>query len=345
MKDVHIGIIGLGFMGTTHYGIYRDHPSAQVVAIADQDPAKRAGDIRGIAGNLGDGSGHCLDLSGIRVFTDGLELIQDPDVRVVDICSPLPTHKDLVLAALAAGKTVFCEKPLARTAGEAAEIVDLARQYPGKLMVGMCIRFWPEYRHAATRIRSGAAGGVLAASFKRVSPSIDGNGWQNWFMTDKFSGGALLDLHLHDVDFVRELLGMPVAVSAFGARGIRSDRGVDHVFARFDYGDGSLVTLEGGWSPAKGTAFEMSFQLVCEHQTLRLGAEGYSIIHESGEVEHPQPARDGLPTGWHEEIDHLLSYVREGRELDMDLPGIVDSIRLVEFEAESIQTNLPIQTT
>lgn len=336
---VKVGLIGFGFMGTTHFDIYKNSGKAVVTALADIDPAKRAGDIRSVVGNIGGGdNSRPVDLSGIRVYDDGMDLIRDPGVELVDICVPVYLHKQYALAAIAAGKSVLCEKPLARSSAEAQEIAEAAEKAGVPFLTGMCIRFWPEYAHALKTIQSGAAGKILSASFKRVSPDIDGNGWRNWFMNSELSGGAILDLHLHDVDFVRQLMGMPRAVTAFGARGIRCDaNGIDHVLARFDYGDGSLVTIEGGWAPAKGTPFEMSFQIICEKMTLRLGADGYSLIHEGGAIEKPQLALPGLPTGWHVEIDYLLECVLNNVKPDMPLDEVVEALRIVEAEIVSIE--------
>lgn len=344
---VRIGIIGLGFMGSTHFRIHQAHPLARVTAIADVDPAKRRGDISAVSANIGDGDNSVpLDLTGIRVYDAALDLIADPEVDLVDICVPVYLHREYALAAIAAGKAVLCEKPLARSAAEAAEIAAAARKAQTPFLTGMCVRFWPEYADALRRVRSGETGEVTCATFKRVSPSVAGSGWQDWFMKEELSGGALLDLHLHDVDFIRQLLGMPRAVTAFGARGIRSDRGIDHVFARYDYGDGRLVTAEGGWSPAKGTPFEMSFLIVCRRMTLRLGADGYRIIHEDGRVESPDVTQPAGPTGWHVEIDHFLRALAEGRCPEMNPDEVVEAIQLVEAEARSIETlqTIPIQT-
>lgn len=337
-RKIKVGIIGFGFMGTTHFGIYKNNEKAVVTALADVDPDKRKGDIRKVVANIGGGdNSKPVDLSGIKVYADGMELINNPDVELVDICVPVYLHKQYALAAIAAGKSVLCEKPLARNSADAQEIAEAAARAGVNFLTGMCIRFWPEYAHALKTVKSGKAGKIRCATFKRLSPDIDGNGWQNWFMNSELSGGALLDLHLHDVDFVRQLMGMPKTVTAFGAKGIRSDaNGVDHVLARFDYGDGSLVTMEGGWAAAKGTPFEMSFQIICEKMTLRLAADGYLVIHENGTVEKPQPALPGLPTGWHVEVNDLLECLLKNEKPDMPLGEVVESIRLVEAEQRSI---------
>lgn len=343
-EKVKVGIIGFGFMGTTHYNIYRDHPKAQIVAMADIDPRKRIGDISAVCGNISGGdNSKPLDLSRIKTYADGMELIRDPEVDLVDICVPVYLHKQYALAAIAAGKHMLCEKPLARTSADAKEIVAAARKSAKAVMVGMCVRFWPEYAHTASLIMSGKAGKIRSATFKRLSPDINGNGWENWFMKSELSGGAIFDLHLHDTDFIRYVFGMPKTVTAFGVKGIRSDNGIDHVMARYDYGDGALITAEGGWDAARGTPFEMSFQIVCDNMTFRLSEAGYKIIHADGTVEAPQIGSSELPTGWHLEIDHLLGSILNGTKPDMDLDGIVDAITIVEAEMASIDTQNTIK--
>jgi len=343
-EKVKVGIIGFGFMGTTHYNIYRNHPKAQIVAMADIDPRKRNGDISAVCGNISGGdNSKPLDLSGIITYADGMELIRDPEVELVDICVPVYLHKQYALAVIAAGKHVLCEKPLARTSADAKEIVAAARKSTQAVMVGMCVRFWPEYAHTACMIASGKAGKVRSATFKRLSPDINGNGWENWFMKSELSGGAIFDLHLHDTDFIRYVFGMPKAVTAFGVKGIRSDNGIDHVMARYDYGDGALITAEGGWDATRGTPFEMSFQIVCDNMTFRLSETGYKIIRADGTVEAPQVGSATLPTGWHLEIDHLLGCILAGTKPAMDLNGIVDAITIVEAEMASIDTKNTIK--
>ena len=127
MKKVKIGIVGLGFMGTTHWGVYKGLKNAQVVALADVDAKKRRGDVSAVVGNIGGGdNSKPLDLTGVTVYEDARALIGNADVDIVDICVPTPDHADIVCAALAAGKHVFCEKPLCRDAAQMKRIAAAA---------------------------------------------------------------------------------------------------------------------------------------------------------------------------------------------------------------------------
>ena len=124
MGKTRIGLIGLGFMGSTHFRIYREMENAEIVALADVDPVKRRGDISSVIGNIGNADNSVpLDLSGVHVYESAYDLINDSDVDVVDICVPTENHAPYILAALAAGKHVHSEKPLCRTPEEAAAMV------------------------------------------------------------------------------------------------------------------------------------------------------------------------------------------------------------------------------
>src|SRR6476659_5737681 len=138
-----IGIIGLGMMGRTHYEAYNQIDGAQIVAVADQDPRRAAGDLSGTAGNVLKEGVNTLPMDRIRGTTNASELIAMKDVEVVDICLPTTQHVEIAIEALRAGKHVLCEKPLARTSAEAEKIASAARGAKGAFMPAMCMRFWP----------------------------------------------------------------------------------------------------------------------------------------------------------------------------------------------------------
>ena len=345
VKIVNIGIVGLGFMGTTHWGVYKGIKNARVAAMADVDVKKRRGDVSAVVGNIGGGdNSKPLDLAGVNVYESAAALIANPAVDVVDVCVPTSDHAEIVCAALAAGKHVFCEKPLCRDAAQMKRIVAAAKKAKGFFNVGLCVRAWPEYRAAYEYFKSGKAGKMLSATFKRISPGVDGNSWNNWYMDGKTSGGALLDLHVHDVDEVNYFFGVPRSVSAVGAN-VVSKGAVDHVVATYDYGDGRLVMAEGGWEQAKGATFEMSFNIVCEKATLKLDSTGYNIFFKNGRKLTPKLDVKAGPTGWHHELKYFVDCVAKGAKPEkyQTLDSVVDSMRMVFAEERSVKTRKPVR--
>ena len=346
MKVVKIGLIGFGFMGTTHWGVYRGLKNAKVVALADLDPAKRRGDVSKVVGNIGGGdNSKPIDLRGVTVYDDAMKLIREADVDMIDICVPTVDHAELAIAALKAGKHVFCEKPLCRTAAEAMKIAAAAKKAKGFFNVGLCVRAWPEYRAAYEYFKSGRAGKMRSATFKRVSPGVDGNSWNNWYMDGKISGGALLDLHVHDTDEVNYFFGKPKAVTAVGANVVSKNGGIDHVVTTYDFGDGRLVMAEGGWEQAKGATFEMSFTIVCEKATLKLDSTGFNVFLKNGKKLAPKLDVKNGPTGWHQELAYFVDCVRKGvkPEKYQTLASVADTMKIVFAEEKSAKTRRSVR--
>jgi len=115
---IKVGVIGIGMMGSTHLDIYSRLKQARVVAISDIDPDKLSGKARA-KGNIEGQAQGLFDMAAVRKHDEGMKLIADEEVELVDICLPTPLHMKYARAALKAGKHVMVEKPLARTRREA----------------------------------------------------------------------------------------------------------------------------------------------------------------------------------------------------------------------------------
>ena len=222
--QVNVAIVGLGFMGQTHIKAYQKIPGARLHAVCDSVRSPVDGVLPGISGNItGSDAIHLGD--DVKAYKELDEVLADPEVDLVDLCVPTPVHHSQSLAALNSGKHVICEKPLARTSAQAREVVEAARTAKGLFMPAMCIRFWPEWAWLKQANDDGRFGKLLAARFRRVS---EAPGWSRdvYFKGDQ-SGGALLDLHIHDSDFVQFLFGRPTSVLSIGLS--RLSGAIDHV--------------------------------------------------------------------------------------------------------------------
>jgi predicted dehydrogenase len=341
---VNVGIIGLGFMGKRHFECYQANRKSRVVAIADVDPKKRAGDWSAIGGNIGALTATVQDLSGITTYDRADDLIADPNVHLVDICLPTSQHARYTLAALKAGKHVMCEKPMALNSAQCAEVVAAARRAPGRIMFGHCIRFWPEYVVAKTLLDSGRYGAVRSATFRRLSATPTWS-WQNWLMDVKQSGGAAIDLHVHDTDYILWLFGKPQKVTSVGARLVTG--GVDHIVTQYHYRQRNLqVTAEGGWMFPSAYPFEMAFTIVCEKGTLDYrssSGKSLQVFLPDGRIVTPQvPAGDG----YSRELDYFLACLDRRRPVETVTPASSAlSVRVVEREIESVKTRTAVRVS
>ena len=141
---VRIGLIGLGFMGMTHFEGARKVKGGKIVAIATRDPKKLAGDWTSIQGNFGPRGGH-VDLKKMKVaaHADYRDLLKDPDIDLVDVCLPNDQHEQVVIEALKAGKHVLVEKPIAVDLKAADRMVAAAQKAKRMLMVAHVLPFFP----------------------------------------------------------------------------------------------------------------------------------------------------------------------------------------------------------
>ena len=161
---VNIGIVGVGFMGVTHYKAIDKVKGGKVAALVSRDDKKRAGDWRSIQGNFGGGGG-VQDLSKVSCYKTLDELLADPAVDLVDICLPTSMHVEVSIRALAAGKHVFLEKPIAVSLRDADKIMAAAKKYRRQFMVAHVLRYFPEFRLIKELVAGKEHGKVLAAHF------------------------------------------------------------------------------------------------------------------------------------------------------------------------------------
>ncbi len=168
---VRIGIAGIGFMGMIHYLAARNATGARVTAVCSRDPKKRGGDWRGIRGNFGP-AGEQVDLAGVQCYARYEDLLADPEVDLIDICSPTNRHADMARAALKAGKHVLVEKAIALRPEEADAMLREAAEAgrggatPPLLMVAHVLPFVPEFAFAAEAVRGGRYGRLLGGALQ-----------------------------------------------------------------------------------------------------------------------------------------------------------------------------------
>jgi predicted dehydrogenase len=336
MRKLRFGICGLGFMGRGHFARLRRQPRAEVVAICDQDERRRGGDWSDVVGNLdlGQDARGRVSLARIVTYATPGELISDPNVDAVLITLPTALHAEVAVAALHAGKHVLCEKPMALRVGACDRMIRAAQAARRTLMVAQCIRFWPQYETIKRCVDEGRLGTVRFVTLRRLgTPPTYSAG--HWLLDGRQSGGALMDLHVHDVDFAQYLLGIPAAIFARGTRGLSGE--IDHVMATWNYPNGAYVAIEGGWVLAAPWTFDMEIAVHGERGTLgwALSRGGEVVLRtDGGGTEAIACAGDA----WQREHEYFIQCVQTGQPLAKCTPfSSRTSIALAWLERRAIE--------
>lgn len=243
---IKVGMIGAGVMGGVHAAAYGRVSNAQLTTICDLRPEK----AQKLAG------------PGVKVVTDYHEILQDPEIDVVDVCLPTYLHKEVVLAAAAAGKHVFCEKPIALSVEDAEVMVQACKQAGVKLGIGQVVRFFPDYAKAKDLLASGRIGEpkVVRTSRGGAFPI-----WpeDKWYADYSKSGGPIVDLIIHDFDWLLWLFG---PVKRVFAKSVSKQEQVGqeplaHALVTLRFENGIIAHLEGSWAQPQGTPFSTSFEI------------------------------------------------------------------------------------
>ncbi|MGN6385252.1 MAG: Gfo/Idh/MocA family protein [Verrucomicrobiota bacterium] len=338
---INVGIIGLGFMAATHIKAYREVPEANIHTICNPSGRCLDGDLTRVGGNIGANDPVKLDMSRVKATRDFNELLNNPEIQLIDICAPTALHPEMLEQALAAGKHVLCEKPLALDSNSAKEMLAASRKAKTFSMPAMCLRFWPEWAWLKNAVANNTYGKVYSARFRRVAePPTWGT---KHFANGQKSGGALLDLHIHDVDFINYVFGKPKTVFATGYT--KYTGAIDHVVAQFTVASGAIIHAEGSWAMAPGFGFSMGYTVNFENATadydIARGPENLLKLYQPGKAAEVVkcPGSDGYVG----EIRHLIAAIQSGKAPSVvTMEDGVTSVEICEAEQESIQRGLPV---
>ena len=331
MKTLNIAIVGFGFMGRTHYGAWKKIPGAKVVAICDVNLKQLTNKVKG----NGKDADMTTDFTGVAIHDDFDALLAAGGLDVVDLTLPTPLHPPLVAKALAAGCHVLCEKPMALDAKACGAMIAAAAKAKGKLMIAQCLRFAPATKYIHDLVVSKKYGEVVSASFDRMSMAPGWGGKKSWFLDEKVSGGMILDMHIHDADFINWTLGRPKSVTV--RRHVRGDGVTDRTVSIYDYGN-RVVTSATSWAAAPSFVFEARFHIEFEKATLIMDskrAEPLQVYPFKGKQFCPK--LDYALSAYEAEIKAFADWVRGRRtSLPLTLEDARDAVALVDAERRSM---------
>ena len=306
---VKVGLIGCGFMGNMHANCYKNIEGVKLAAVADLRREK--------AEEIADGA---------EIYLDGMDLIKNADVDVIDICLPTYLHAEYAIAAMDKVKYLFVEKPIALTVDEAENMMKKASAVGCNIQIGQVIRFWDEYVALKEMIENGVYGKVVNANFRRISPRPNW-GWKDWLLDTSLSGGAAQDLHVHDVDYVLSVFGEPKNFAS--VKNVLGEKN-SYINTLMQY-DGFVVGVEGTWDLPSSHPFEATFRVVFEKATVENAGGKFLAYTEEGveEIKIEKKELSGVYKGgnisdlggYYNELIYFTDRVKAGEKIEKATPA------------------------
>ena len=323
---IKVGIIGCGGIARAHKAAYKKIAAGKGNAVLEAICDIRPEQLEGFYDN-------------VRTYTSVDEMLEKEQGKLdyVDICVPTFLHAEVAIKAMEADFHVLCEKPMARTLEQAERMIEVSKKTGKTLMVGHCCRFHEPIRMIRQIIESGEMGKVRSAEFYREGGSKEPMGWNNWYYDAALSGGAMLDLHIHDVDLIRMLFGMPQTVSVVGSS-VMTKNGYDALSANFYYEDGKFVNALCDWSIAHDKYNTRTFRVNFENGFVFVdrtpGRQACVKVAEDGTV---TDCMDIIAFDAHrEEIEYFVDCMEQGKPVELCLPQqSYDAVRIVMAELKS----------
>lgn len=322
-RKIKAAVLGFGGIGHCHASQYAGLKNVELVALCDINPEQLNKAAETI--NLGDSG--AIDLNSVRKYLSYEEMVKaEPDLDMIDICLPTDLHCEYSCKAMKDGFHVICEKPMALNSRDCRKMIRVSEKTGRKLMIAQVLRFDKGFEAIREAYHTEKYGKLLRLSMTRVGALPN----RMWFRDVKRSGGAMMDLHLHDLDFAISLLGVPDALISFGVK--VSSGGIDDSVSNYIYENGPIVTSEGSWCRAK---FHYAAAAIFEKATLTY-EDGALTLHEVDKPLQNIELKNNKPYG--AEVDYFAGCVRKDVMPERAMPeSTMLTVKLIEAEIRSAE--------
>lgn len=321
---VRLAILGAGTIGTIHALASLEAPEARVTRIWSRSPQHAAR----LAERVGAATAATVD-----------EAVSAADVDAVIVATPTFVHEEQALSAITAGKHVICEKPLARDLAAAERIVAAAERAGVQLHVGHVARFFPEFARLHEEVLAGRVGAPAVVRMSRMAGFP--HGADDWHNRPEASGGVILDMGIHDLDWLLWTLGPAQRVFARGLAGAGLDY-LDYALITVRHASGAIAHVESSWAESGG--FRVQGEVAGDRGLLAYDSANSTAFSLDLRREPEGPPGVAVPTAYTATspyVDQLRAFCRsigEGAPAPVTPEEALAALRLTLGALESART-------
>ncbi|HAF99538.1 Gfo/Idh/MocA family protein [Paenibacillus lactis] len=336
MKSINVGVIGTGSISAMHLQSYQKHANANLLAVCDlnEERARLAAEKYGAT----------------KVFTDYRELLADPEIDAVSICTWNNTHAEISIAALNAGKHVLVEKPLCRTVEEALRVQEAVKSSGKLLQVGFVRRYDPNAQMLRDFADKGEFGEIYFAKASSIRRLGNPGGW--FSDIERSGGGPLIDIGVHVIDLCWYMMGRPkpVAVSANTYRKLGNRSNVRNLsfYKAADYDAekntvedmaNAMIRFENGASLLVDVSFtlhakdnQQSVKLYGDKGGFEIDPEVVIVTEKHDTIINIQPQTDhkgfDFNSAFQSEVNHFIASIENGTQ---PLSPVEDGVEIMKI--------------
>lgn len=326
---VKVALLGCGMMGTTHANSYKNISDAKLVAVCDISKEK---------------SDKIALINGSNSYQDFETMMQNEEFDVLDVCLPTYMHREYAIKGMEKGKNVFCEKPIALTVEDAEAMLQSAEKNNVKFSVGHVVRFFPAYKNAVNVVNSGKIG---VPKLIRTTRNADYPrwSWEGWYNDYTKSGGPMVDLIIHDFDWVVHSFGEVERVFAKSFNGNVPEK--EHCLATLRLKNGAIAHVEGSWAYPDDSKFSTSFEVVGTTGQIEFDslASAGVVKQTNNDGQHNTTMSSPIATSlepYTAELREFINCVANGTSPIVTGDQAIQALKVALASIESSKTGLPI---
>jgi len=282
MSNLKIGLIGFGHIGKVHLENLLKFPNIEVGAIFSRTDKKDQ------------------IPKDISFYTNLNHMLTEQDLDAALICTPTHTHLDVASECSDNKLDILLEKPMANNLDACRKILNSVDQNKVKLLIGHVLRFWPTYGSVQKYLTENRIdlGEIYHIQSKRLSTFP----WSRWFADQKKSGGVILDLAIHDIDYALWILGAPISVTCTARKITRYNREVyGEAIIKIEFEGGKMAECEVSWAKPEDFQFYTTTKIIGTESFIEFNSSQI-LDNKKWQVSNQFSSEDG----YYNQLEHFL---------------------------------------